>query len=72
MIYTKIGLSLLVIIAVTLVVLAFTSTPGLKVPLVVILALAVLVGGGNWLNHSLGIQRKAQEFERPERDHEEP
>ena len=31
-------------------------------PLTVPIVLAVLVGGGNWLNNFMGIKRKPQEF----------
>ena len=31
-------------------------------------ALVVLVAGGNWLNDYLGIKRRPQEFNRPDRD----
>jgi uncharacterized membrane protein YqjE len=67
MTYTRIGFGFLGLVALVLVVLAFTSAPGLKAPIIAFVVLFVLVGAGNWLNHALGIKRKAQEFERPDR-----
>lgn len=67
MTYTRIGFGFLGLVAIVLIVLAFTSAPGLKAPIIAFVALFVLVAAGNWLNHTLGIKRKAQEFERPDR-----
>jgi len=40
---------------------------GLGEVLIAIVALTLLVAGGNWLNDWLGIKRKPQEFNRPDR-----
>jgi uncharacterized membrane protein YecN with MAPEG domain len=48
--------------------LAFAGARNLVPILLVPLVLAVLVGAGNFLNHTLGIKRKAQQFQ--ERDGE--
>jgi hypothetical protein len=72
MTYTRVGFGLLALIGIGLIVLAFTKSPGLRIPMIAFLALFALVAGGNWLNHTLGIQRKPQEFQQRERDHEEP
>ena len=46
--------------------LAVIAVAPLRIPVIALLALAVLVGGGNWLNSWLGIKRKPQEFNRPD------
>jgi hypothetical protein len=46
---------------------ALLAIPPLRVWLLAGVALVVLIAGGNWLNDFLGIKRKAQEFNRPDR-----
>lgn len=70
MTYTKIGIGLAVLVMVVLIVLAFTSVPALRAPLVAVVVLVMLIAGGNWLNHYLGIERKPQEFQHADHDNE--
>jgi|GEM_PF-857769 len=65
--WTRVGLiGGVVFFAFILVVIAAGNSP-LQAPLIALVALLVLVAGGNWLNSWLGIKRKAQEFNRPDR-----
>jgi hypothetical protein len=42
--------------------IALNGGSRLVAPLTIPIVLAVLVGGGNWLNNFMGIKRKPQEF----------
>ena len=42
--------------------IALNGGSRLVAPLTIPIGLAVLVGGGNWLNNFMGIKRKPQEF----------
>jgi hypothetical protein len=65
--WVRLGKILGVIAAiVVLFVVALGNSP-LRAPVIAIAALALLVAGGNYLNDFLGIKRKAQEFNRPDR-----
>jgi hypothetical protein len=46
------------------------SSP-LRAPMIAVAALLILVAGGNLLNNWMGIERKAQEFNRPDLDKQE-
>jgi len=46
---------------------ASRGNQGLGEVLIVFVALVLLVAGGNWLNDWLGIKRKPQEFNSPDR-----
>lgn len=48
-------------------ILAVIAIPFLRIWVVGLLALVVLIAGGNWLNSWLGIKYTAQEFEIPDR-----
>ncbi len=71
MTYTRLGIGLGIVAGILLVVLAFTTVHALKAPVIGVIALALLVAGGNWMNHIFGIQRKAQEFQRREEEPED-
>ena len=75
MTWIRLGKILGVLAAITLVAVAAVGNSPLRAPLIAIGALALLVGGGNYLNHYLGINRKAQEFNRPDKtnsEHDQP
>jgi len=71
MTYSRLGIVLgaVALIAIGLVA-ALTDSP-LRAPLIALAALVVLVAGGNYLNDYLGIKRKPQEFNRPDRHPDE-
>jgi len=46
------------------------SSP-LRAPMLAVAVLLILVAGGNLLNSWMGIERKAQEFNRPDLEHHE-
>jgi hypothetical protein len=46
---------------------AIAGSPAAAAIVVTVTALVVLVGGGNWLQHWLGIHRRAPQFARPVR-----
>ena len=43
---------------------------GLRGVLITVPVLALLVAGGNWLQHGIGIQHRAPQFSRPTADNE--
>ena len=65
-----IAVGLFVLILVFL--LAAIAVPFLRTWIIAGFAIVLLVGAGNWLNDSLGIKRKAQEFRIPDRSVPEP
>lgn len=75
MTWTRIGIIAgALLLALGILVAALGNSP-LRAPLIALGALVVLVGGGNLLNDWMGIKRKPQEFNRPDRspgDTDEP
>ena len=65
--FTRLGIVLgaAAVILVLVTVAAGDST--LRAPVIAFVALVLLVAGGNWLNDYLGIKRRPQEFNRPDR-----
>ena len=70
--YTKIGIVLGSLVVILAIVASFAQNSQIRNVLLAIVAIAVLVAGGNWLNSYLGIERKAQEFNQPDREAAEP
>lgn len=63
-----VGLALFFYAALWVCVLA--GARSLVAPLVVFPVIVLLIAGGNWLQHWLGIERRAQQFSRPGTDAE--
>jgi len=75
MTWIRLGKILGILAALVIVVVVALGNSPLRAPLIAIGALALLVGGGNYLNHYLGVNRKAQEFNRPDKtssEHDQP
>ena len=65
--WTRLGKILALLLAAGVLFVAIVGGSPLLTPLIALLALAVLVAGGNWLNSYMGVStRKPQQFrERP-------
>ncbi|MEI8049938.1 MAG: hypothetical protein WCI12_00695 [Actinomycetes bacterium] len=75
MTWIRLGKILGILAALVIVVVVALGNSPLRTPLIAIGALALLVGGGNYLNQYLGVNRKAQEFNRPDKtssEHDQP
>jgi heme O synthase-like polyprenyltransferase len=70
--YTKIGIVLGSLVVIFAIVASFAQNSQIRNVLLAIVAITVLVGAGNWLNSYLGIERKPQEFNQPDRKATEP
>jgi len=57
-----------VILLIIGIVAASLGSSPLRAPMIAIAALVILVAGGNLLNDWMGIERKPQEFNRPDRE----
>jgi hypothetical protein len=65
--WTRVGVAAgALLLALGILAAALGNSP-LRAPLIALGALVVLVGGGNLLNDWMGIKRKPQEFNRPDR-----
>ena len=60
--YRRLGVVLGGLVYLLLWAIALNGGSRLVAPLTVPIVLAILVGGGNWLNNFMGIKRKPQEF----------
>jgi hypothetical protein len=60
--YRRLGIILGGLVYLLLWAIALNGASGLVAPLTVPIVLVVLVGGGNWLNNFMGIERKPQKF----------
>jgi hypothetical protein len=63
-----VGCGLALLFYVGLWVLVAAGVTSLAGPLITIPVIVALVAGGNWLQHWLGIQRRAPQFSSPPRD----
>ena len=70
--YTKIGIVLGSLVVIFAIVASFAQNSQIRNVLLAIVAITVLVGAGNWMNSYLGIERKPQEFNQPDREATEP
>ncbi|MEI6736034.1 MAG: hypothetical protein WCL31_03825 [Actinomycetes bacterium] len=60
--YRRLGIILGGLVYLLLWAIALNGGSRLVAPLTVPIVLVVLVGGGNWLNNFMGIERKPQKF----------
>ena len=72
MTWTRVGIVGGVLVLALVIFLVVLGSTALRAPLIALVALAVLVAGGNWLNDWMGIKRTPQEFKRPDRTPKEP
>jgi hypothetical protein len=63
-----VGAALALLFYVGLWVLVAAGATSLAGPLITLPVIVALVAGGNWLQHWLGIQRRAPQFSTPPRD----
>jgi hypothetical protein len=70
--WTRVGIVGGVLVLALVIFLVALGSTALRAPLIALVALVVLVAGGNWLNDWLGIKRKPQQFNRPDRTPKEP
>lgn len=72
--WIRLGKILGVVAALLVAFIITISDSPLRAPVIAVVALAVLVAAGNWLNDWFGIKRKSPEFQhlpRPEADEDE-
>ena len=61
--WVKLGKILGVIAALIVVFIVSIGNSPLRAPVIALVALGILVAGGNWLNDWLGIRRRSPQFE---------
>ena len=65
--WVRVGKVLGVLAALVVLFITTISDSPLRAPVIAVVALAVLVAAGNWLNDWFGIKRKSPEFEHLDR-----
>ncbi|MEI8404048.1 MAG: hypothetical protein WCG96_02065 [Actinomycetes bacterium] len=65
--WVRVGKVLGVLVALIVLFIITISDSPLRAPVIAVVALAVLVAAGNWLNDWFGIKRKSPEFEHLDR-----